>query len=101
LIDTPWVLCRKTKKVHLCPPLTTAAAHVAAISTVWEKWGVDVQDLKKPSGPRRLFKCLVEDWENVMDQGQVMRVKLLNKYGGLVFDDIDNTPLVHMRVFTT
>ena len=62
---------------------------------------MDVQDLKKPLGPRRLFKCWVEDWENVMDQGQVMRVKLLNKYGGLVFDDIDSNPPVRMRVSTT
>ncbi len=66
-----------------------------------EKWGVDVLELKKPLGPRRLFKCWVEDWENVMDQGQVMRVRLLNKYGGLVFDDIDSNPPVRMRVSTT
>ena len=59
-----------------------------------EKWGVDVDSLKKPLGPRRLFRCWVEDWENVMDQGVVMREKFLTKYGGLVFDDIDETPSV-------
>jgi hypothetical protein len=36
-----------------------------------------------------------------MDQGQVMRAKLLYKYWGLVFDDIDSNPLVRMRVSTT
>lgn len=66
-----------------------------------EKWGVDVQELKKPLGPRRLLRCWIEDWENVFDQGEVMRVKLLNKYGGLVFDDIDAEPPVRMRVSTT
>ena len=34
-----------------------------------------IWDLKsKPLGPRRLFKCWVEDWENVMDQGQVIEL---------------------------
>ncbi|KAL3765246.1 LOW QUALITY PROTEIN: hypothetical protein ACHAW5_010865 [Stephanodiscus triporus] len=28
-----------------------------------EKWGVNVEELKKPLGPRRVFKCWVEDWE--------------------------------------
>jgi hypothetical protein len=51
---------------------------------------------------KTLQKCWLEDdWENVMDQGQVMRVKLLNNYGCLVFDDIDSTPPVCMRVSTT
>lgn len=36
-----------------------------------------------------------------MDRGDVMRTKLLVKYGGLVFDDIDATPTVRMRVSTT
>lgn len=66
-----------------------------------EKWGVDVDSLKKPLGPRRLFKCYIEDWENVMDKGAVMRQKLLSKYGGLVFDDIDQLTPVRMRVSTT
>ena len=65
------------------------------------KWGVDVEELKKPVGPRRLFKCWVEDWENVMDNGAVMRTRLLNKYGGMVFDDIDVDPIVRMRVSST
>ena len=26
-----------------------------------EKWGVNVEELKKPLGPRRVFKCWVED----------------------------------------
>ena len=65
------------------------------------KWGVDVEELKKPVGPRRLFKCWVEDWENVMDNGAVMRTRLLNKYGGMVFDDIDVDPVVRMRVSST
>eukprot|EP00804_Cyclotella_cryptica_P021183 CCRYP_001490-RA/>CCRYP_001490-RA protein AED:0.45 eAED:0.45 QI:0/0/0/0.66/0.5/0.33/3/0/310 len=34
------------------------------------KWGVDVEELKKPVGPQRLFKCWIKDWENVMDNGQ-------------------------------
>ena len=66
-----------------------------------EKWGVDVETLKKPVGPRRLFRCWVEEWENVMDQGAVMREKLLTKYGGLVFDDIDEDPPVRLRVSST
>ena len=36
-----------------------------------------------------------------MDQGAVMREKLLAKYGGLVFDDIDETPPVRLRVSST
>ena len=33
-----------------------------------------------------------------MDKGDVMRTKLLAKYGGLVFDDIDAVPAVRMEV---
>ena len=62
---------------------------------------MDVDELKAPTGPRRLFRCYVEDWEDVMDQGQVTRVKLLSKYGGLVFGDIDQEPPVIMRVSST
>lgn len=65
------------------------------------KWGIDVQELKAPVGPRRVFMAWSEDWENVMDNGAVMRTKLLNKYGGLVFDDIDEQPPVRMRVSST
>eukprot|EP00804_Cyclotella_cryptica_P030914 CCRYP_019747-RA/>CCRYP_019747-RA protein AED:0.40 eAED:0.36 QI:0/0/0/1/0/0/2/0/269 len=65
------------------------------------KWGVDVEELKKPVGPRRLFKCWIEDWENVMDNGWVMRIRLLNKYGGMVFDDMNVDPLVRMRMSST
>jgi len=36
-----------------------------------------------------------------MDKGDVMRTKFLVKYGGLVFDDIDATPPVRMRVSST
>jgi hypothetical protein len=61
-----------------------------------EKWGVNVEELKKPL--RGLFKCWVEDWENVLDKGDVMRTKFLVKYGGLVFDDINDSPPVRMRV---
>jgi hypothetical protein len=63
-----------------------------------EKWGVDIDDLKKPIRPRRLFKAWVEEWEDVMDKGDVMRTKLLAEYGGLVFDDIDAVPAVRMEV---
>ncbi len=42
---------------------------------------------------RRLGKC---DGPRTGDE-----VKLLNKYGGLVFDDIDSNPPVRMRVSTT
>ena len=66
-----------------------------------EKGGVNVEELKKPLGPRRVLKCWVEDWENVMDKGDVMRTKFLVKYGGLVFDDIDASPPVRMRVSST
>ncbi|KAL3784370.1 LOW QUALITY PROTEIN: hypothetical protein ACHAW5_005393 [Stephanodiscus triporus] len=59
-----------------------------------EKWGVNIEELKKPLGPHRVFKCWVEDWENVMDKGDVMRTKFLVKYGGLVFDDIDVAPVL-------
>eukprot|EP00804_Cyclotella_cryptica_P007041 CCRYP_007148-RA/>CCRYP_007148-RA protein AED:0.41 eAED:0.50 QI:0/0/0/1/0/0/4/0/132 len=57
------------------------------------KWGADVEQLKKP--------CWIEDWDNVMDNGAVMRTRLLNKYGGMVFDDIDVDPIVRMRVSST
>ena len=36
-----------------------------------------------------------------MDNGAVMRTKLLSKYGGMVFDDIDVDPVVRMRVSST
>ena len=36
-----------------------------------------------------------------MDNGAVMRTRLLNKYGGMVFDDIDVDPIVRMRVSST
>ena len=62
---------------------------------------MDVEDLKKPAGPRRVFNCWVEDWEDVMDHGAVMRTKFLSKYGGMVFDDIDATPSICMRVSST
>ena len=65
------------------------------------KWGIDVEELKAPVGPRRVFCAWSEDWENVMDNGAVMRTKLLNKYGGLVFDDIDAEPPIRMRVSST
>ena len=56
-----------------------------------EKWGVDTAELKAPPKmPRRLFRCYTEDWENIKDNNPVMRAKFLQKYGGLVFDDIDN-----------
>ena len=35
------------------------------------------------------------------DNRAVMRTKLLNKYGELVFDDIDAQPVVRMRVSST
>ena len=64
-----------------------------------EKWGVDLAALKSPPKlPRRLFRCYIEDWENVMDRGAVMREKLLQKYGGLVFDDIDSESKDRMTV---
>eukprot|EP00804_Cyclotella_cryptica_P006303 CCRYP_010146-RA/>CCRYP_010146-RA protein AED:0.42 eAED:0.37 QI:0/0/0/1/1/1/3/0/389 len=65
------------------------------------KWGVDVEQLKKPVGPRRLFKGWIEDRENVMDNGAVMRTRLLKKYAGMVLDDIDVDPIVRMRVSST
>ncbi|EJK69653.1 hypothetical protein THAOC_09066, partial [Thalassiosira oceanica] len=56
-----------------------------------ENWGVDTAELKAPPKlPRRLFRCYTEDWENIKDQNPVMRQRFLQKYGGLVFDDIDN-----------
>ncbi|KAL3786759.1 hypothetical protein ACHAW5_002960 [Stephanodiscus triporus] len=58
-----------------------------------EKWGVNIEELKKPLGPRRVFKCWVEDWENVMDKGDVMRTKFLVKYGGLVLMTLMLRPL--------
>eukprot|EP00804_Cyclotella_cryptica_P008222 CCRYP_015153-RA/>CCRYP_015153-RA protein AED:0.20 eAED:0.16 QI:0/0/0/1/1/1/3/0/316 len=66
------------------------------------KWGVDVEELKKQVGPRRLFKCWIKDWEIVMDNLAVMRTRLLKKYGGMVFDDIDVDPVVRiLRVSST
>ena len=56
-----------------------------------EKWGVDTAELKAPPKmPRRLFRCYTEDWEDIKDGSPVMRAKFLQKYGRLVFDDIDN-----------
>ena len=64
-----------------------------------EKWNVDTDDLKKPAAsPRRRFRCWIEDWENVLDKGAVMRQKFLEKYGGLVFDDVDCAPVVRMTI---
>ena len=36
-----------------------------------------------------------------MDNGAVMRTRLLNKYGGMVSDDKDQNPVVRMRVSST
>ena len=67
-----------------------------------DKWDVDIENLKKSIDvPRCLFKAWVEEWEDVKENGAVMRTKLLEKYGGLVFDDIDVTPAVRMRVSST
>ena len=39
------------------------------------------------------------DWEeDVFDEGDLMRTKLLAKYGGLPFHDIDAGPTVCMKV---
>ena len=66
-----------------------------------EKWGVDIDALKQAAVPRRLLRCWIESWENTMENTPVMRQKLLAKYGGLVFDDIDVTPPVRMTVSST
>ena len=55
------------------------------------KWSVNTADLKKADGMlRHRFRCYIEEWENVEDCGSVIRTKLFQKYGGLIFNDIDN-----------
>lgn len=45
-----------------------------------------------PTAKKRVVKCYFEDWEltDVRSKDIVSQAKLLRKYGGLEFDDIDN-----------
>ena len=56
-----------------------------------EKFGVDIEALKPPPVPKRLFRCWIEDWEAPLlkKNDPVAKAKLLEKYHGLVFQDID------------
>jgi hypothetical protein len=66
-----------------------------------EKFGVNTNQLKESDVPRRRFRCWVEEWEDTMENDPVMRAKLLAKYGGLVFDDIDQDDKPRMTVSST
>ena len=56
-----------------------------------EKWGVDVDDLQKKTIPERTFNAWIEDWENAIlkHNDTVSEARLLEKYKGLCFYDID------------
>jgi hypothetical protein len=72
--------------------------------TFWEEADFDkafefnmeslVQD-KVTTKPMRILKCFMEEWEveSVGDKSPVMETKLLRKYGGLEFIDIDSDKL--------
>jgi len=57
-----------------------------------EKFGVDLEALKPPSVPKRHFRCWIEDWEQPLlkKNDPVAKARLLEKYRGLVFRDIDS-----------
>ena len=60
-----------------------------------EQFGVNVETIAKkqdPKTPKRLFKCWIEDWEKkiLKKNDAVSKMKLLQKYGGLLMQDIDN-----------
>ena len=58
-----------------------------------EKFGVDIAALTEgPELPKRIFKGWLEDWEKPLlkKNDPVAEQKLLQKYKGLVFNDIDN-----------
>lgn len=62
-----------------------------------EKFGVDVDALKDtPTAPLRKFRCWLEEWEKPLlkQNDAVAKMKLLQKYGGLVIRDIDNNDLI-------
>ena len=54
-----------------------------------EKWGIDLPVIL---GPKRIFKGWLEDWEEaiVKKNDPVHEAKLLRKYGGLRWHDVDN-----------
>lgn len=58
-----------------------------------EKFGVDVEELTGAgTAPKRIFNAWIEDWEKPLlkKNDPVAEMKLLQKYKGLVFHDIDN-----------
>ena len=59
-----------------------------------EKFGVDTAAIENtPHVPKRYFKAFLEDWEKgciKKKNDAVSKALLLKKYGGLVFEDIDN-----------
>ena len=57
-----------------------------------EKFGVNVDDIKKLAlVPERLFRCWIKDWEEPLlkNNDAVAKIRLLQKYGGLVIKDVD------------
>ena len=57
-----------------------------------EKFGVDVETIATKEKLKHLFKCWIEDWEKPLlkTNDAVAKMKLLQKYGGLVMKDIDD-----------
>ena len=58
-----------------------------------EQFGIDVEEVKKKEeAPKRMFRCWIEEWEKpiLKKNDAVAKMKLLTKYGGLVFKDIDD-----------
>ncbi len=54
-------------------------------------------DTSEEMKPSRIFKCWEEDWEDeaIYIKSPVNEAKLLNKYGGLSWFDIDNNQMLH------
>ena len=58
-----------------------------------DKWDVDIENLEKPIDVPcfLLSKSWVEEREDVVENGAVMRTKLLEKCGGLAFADFEKS----------
>ena len=65
----------------------------AAFDLGLDKFGVDIEAINStPTCPRQIFRCWFEDWELplISNKSAVAKIRLLEKYKGLVFTDMDN-----------